>query len=338
MNQEKRIIYICIERVNVTMRKRLLGLSLVFIMLFIAGCSSTNHEPVESEGAFEEENEQETSETSLDYEGEGGFLWEIVHGETTMYVQGTIHLGHEDFYPLASEIEEAYESSDVVLPEINMFEADVNEEDISEMALFKEGTTLADVLSEESYAELSDIFEQNKMAVKDYNHFQPWFVESLLGQISSEESELAPEYGVDLYFLKRSLEDDKEIVELETVEGQYDMLSNFSMETQVKMLEGTIEEHDQVVNSLNQLGYNWIHGEKDAFIDQLSEGFEEMGEEYQQEMNDNRNLNMASKLDEILQKDDGQTYFVIIGSAHVLIDPSVPSELEEKGYEIERIY
>ena len=307
-------------------------------MVVIAGCSSASNEAVDNEGQTGQGTEQETSETVLNYEGGGGFLWEIVHGETTMYIQGTVHLGHEDFYPLASEIEEAYESSDVVLPEINMFEAEVNEEEISEMALFKDGETLNDVLSEDSYAKLTEIFEQNEMEVEDYNNFQPWFVESMLGQISNSKSELAPEYGVDLYFLQRSLEDDKEIVELETVEMQYEMLSTFSMETQVQMLEGSIQAHSEVAGSLDQIGYNWVHGEEVAFIDLLSEGLEEMGEEYQQEMNDIRNLNMGNKLDEILQQDDGQTYFVIIGSAHVLIDPSVLSELEKKGYEIERIY
>ncbi|RCW63340.1 TraB family protein [Saliterribacillus persicus] len=149
---------------------------------------------------------------------------------------------------------------------------------------------------------------------------------------------MAPEYGVDLYFLKCSLEDNKEIIELETIEMQYDVLSGYSMETQVQMLEGTIEGFEDIGSSLNQLGYSWIHNDTDGLVDQLSEGLGSFDAEYQQKLNDNRNVNMANKLDEILQRDDGQTYFVIIGSAHVVIDPSVPSELEEKGYKIERIY
>ncbi|TDL33132.1 TraB/GumN family protein [Jeotgalibacillus sp. S-D1] len=307
-------------------------------MLLVAGCSDNNNEPEQNEGSTGQDTDQEASGTGLDYEGEGGFLWKVVHGETTIYVQGTIHLGHEDFYPLVPEIEEAYESSDVVLPEINMFEAEVNEEEINDMALFEDDTNLQDVLSEESYTKLSDIFEENDMMLEDYDDFQPWFIGTLLGELSNEQSELAPEYGVDLYFLQRSLEDNKEIVELESIEMQYDVLSGNSMETQVQMLEHTVEAFEDIDNSLNQLGYSWIHNDTDAFVDQLSEGLGSYGVEYQQQLNDNRNVNMANKLDEILQMDDGQTYFVIIGSAHVVIDPSVPSELEEKGYEVERIH
>lgn len=320
------------------MMKRLLMMCFLIVMLVVAGCSSPNNELIESEGAGGQDNEQQTSETALDYDGDGGFLWKVVHGETTMYVHGTIHLGHQDFYPLAPEIEEAYEDADVLLPEINMFEAEVNEEIIQEMALLEEDTTLDDVLTEEFYTKLTDIFEANEMTLADYNHFQPWFLSSILGQISNEESELAPEYGVDLYFLQRALEDNKEIVELETVEMQYEVLSGFSMETQVQMLKESVEGHEETASFLNELGYHWIQGDHGTMTDQLTQGLEGINEEYQQEMNDTRNLNMANKLDEILQRNDGQTYFAMIGTAHVVIEPSVPSELEKKGYDIEKIY
>ncbi|MDN8592870.1 TraB/GumN family protein [Paenibacillus sp. 11B] len=320
------------------MMKRLMSIYLLIVILVIAGCTGPNNEMIESEGANGQDNEQQISETALDYEGDGGFLWKVVHGETIMYVHGTIHLGHQDFYPLASGIEEAYEDADVILPEINMFKVDLNEEEINEMALFEDDTTLDDVLSEVSYAKLSEIFEAHEMTLADYNHFQPWFLGTLLNQISNEESELAPEYGVDLYFLQRALEDNKEIVELETIEMQYEVLAGFNMETQVQMLEGSIADHEETASFLNQLGYNWVHGNDDAFKNQLTEGFEDIDEKYQQAINDTRNFHMANKLDEILQTDDGQTYFVIIGAAHVMIEPSVPGELEKKGYELERIY
>ncbi|MGD7009212.1 TraB/GumN family protein [Metabacillus sp. 84] len=315
--------------------------SLIYFLLgtvLLAGCASNNDVPLEKEELNQQSITKKVRETAPDYDADGGFLWKVTNGETTIYVQGTSHLGHEDFYPLAAEIEEAYESSDVVLPEVNMLEVKVEEEEMNKLAMFKDATTLKGVLSEKSYAGLSDIFEENDMAIEDYNSFQPWFVESLLSQISVKKSDLAPEQGVDLYFLKRSLVDKKDIVELESVEIQNKVLSNFSMETQVRMLESSINGHDEAAASLNRLGYNWIQGKEDAFTDQVSESFREIGEEYKREMNDTRNINMANKLDEILKKDDGQTYFAMIGSAHVLINPSVPGELEDKGYNIERIY
>lgn len=46
-----------------------------------------------------------------------------------------------------------------------------------------------------------------------------------------------------------------------------------------------------------------MHGNsnRDSLVTQLSDGFEGADEEYQQELNDNRNIKMANKLEDILQ-------------------------------------
>ncbi|MCG3419417.1 TraB/GumN family protein [Oceanobacillus jordanicus] len=311
----------------------------LLLMVVLIGCTNNDEAPVDNE-ELNEETEESTDDATYNYDGDGGFLWKVDNGETTAYILGSIHLGHEDYYPLANKIEEAYESSDVILPEINMFEVDMTEEELNEMALFDDGTTLDKVLSEESFRKLSNIFEAQGMSVENFKQYQPWFVESLLTEFIAEKSDLSSEYGVDLYFLQRALEEDKKIMELETIEGQYEMLTGFSMDTQVETLENYIGAYEDQADWLNQLGYNWVHGnsKRDSLVNQLSDSFEGVNEEYKQELNDSRNIRMANKLEEILQSDRGQTYFAIIGSVHALIDPSVPSELEQKGYEVERIY
>ncbi|MFS0751669.1 TraB/GumN family protein [Oceanobacillus sp. 1P07AA] len=276
------------------------------------------------------------------YKGNGGLLWRIVHNETTLYVQGIIHLGHEDFYPLATEIEKAYDSADVILPEINVIKPEVNEEEINKLALFRKGMTLDEVLSVKYIQKLSDIFYAQGLSLKKFNKYQPWYIESLLGAFVREKSEVAPEYGVDLYFLKRASNDGKEIIELETVEDQYNVFSGYSIDTQVQMLEHTIQTYEQQADWINQLGYNWIHSNsnsgKEALIKIVSNDLERADGEYQKEMNDTRNMNMVNKLDKLLQSNSGKTYFVIVGCGHTVIKPSLPSELEEKGYNVERVY
>ncbi|WP_353626314.1 TraB/GumN family protein [Bacillus sp. JCM 19041] len=276
------------------------------------------------------------------YKGNGGLLWKVVNGETTLYVQGIIHLGHENFYPLATEIEEAYDSADIILPEINVINPQVNEEEINQLALFSKGMTLDQVLSEESIKKLSDIVEAQELFLEDFKKYQPWYIESLLGAFIRGKSDLAPEHGVDLYFLKRALEDDKKIIELETVEEQYNVFSGYSMVTQIEMLEHMIQTYDQQANWINQLGYYWVRSNSESgrkgLINIVSKDLERVNGEYQKEMNDTRNINMVNKLDELLQSNSGKTYFVIIGSGHTVIKPSVPSELKKKGYKVEGIY
>src|SRR5690625_1478137 len=49
--------------------------------------------------------------------GQGGFLWRVDNEDTTVYLQGTIHIGPQSFYPFNDAIESAYEEADVVVPE-----------------------------------------------------------------------------------------------------------------------------------------------------------------------------------------------------------------------------
>src|SRR5699024_6306560 len=108
------------------MRKNLLLLTALVLVTILVACNS------------EEEAVKD-----------GGFLWKVENGDTTIYLQGLIRVGSEDFYPLNEEIEQAYESSDVVLPEIDLF--NINDETdgplMNELAINLEGRNLQDDLS-----------------------------------------------------------------------------------------------------------------------------------------------------------------------------------------------
>lgn len=314
--------------------------SLVF-MFVLTGCSTDEKSSGEPEKT-DKKSEENTSDTNYNYEGDGGFLWKVDHKETSVYILGSIHLGHKDYYPLSDEIEEAFASSDTILPEINMFEVNMTEEEIKKMALFKNGQKLDEFLSEDAYNQLSNIFEENGVELESLNDYEPWYIETILSGFLQKESGLSPEQGVDLYFLKRALKDNKEIIELETVEGQYKMLAGFSLDTQVDKLETFIGSYEEKADGLNKLGYHWIHSNTEKGRKEvkklLSDEFESSGDAFKQKMNDDRNLGMANKINDILQKNSGQTYFAVIGTAHAVIEPSVPSLLKEKGYDIELVY
>ncbi|WP_054707911.1 TraB/GumN family protein [Bacillus sp. JCM 19041] len=329
------------------MKKITLSLSPLLLAGLLVACNTEDdnqEEPEENNGQEESvDNEEgatdESDEDAASGEGNGGFLWKVEHGDTEMYLQGTVHLGNDDFYPLDPAIEEAFESADVVLPEFNLLDFEISEEEILDMATFDDDTTLDEVLSEEAYEELASILESNGINIQMINTFEPWYVETLLLELATAESNVDSQQAVDLYFLERAVEDGKEIIDLESAEQQFDMLSNFSLETQVQTLENAVKHFEDSPAELEALAQGWLDGDMDA-IQEMTTDLEEAGvnEEYWVEMNDNRNIEMANKLDEILQEDSGQTYFVFVGTAHVAIDPSIPTELEEKGYEVTQVY
>ncbi|WP_078060102.1 MULTISPECIES: TraB/GumN family protein [Gracilibacillus] len=318
----------------------------LFIFLFasVLGACSTEDDAPETEGtqdesvteAQDQDAIEETDHNEESGEGNGGFLWKVESGDTEMYLQGTIHLGNDDFYPLDPAIEEAFDRADVVLPEFNLLEETPPQQEIMEYATFEDDTTLDEVLPEETYAELEGILESNGMDVEAVNGYQPWFVEMTLLQFTIMSSDVNAQDAVDLYFLEKATKEGKEIVSLESAEEQYEMLSGYSMETQIQTLELALDGYENAADEMEELADAWLEGEIEILSDADNEA--EINDEYMEELNDKRNVDMANRLDEILQEDNGQIYFVFVGTAHLTVDPSILTELEDKGYEVERVY
>lgn len=277
-------------------------------------------------------------------DGPGGFLWKVENGDTTVYLQGTIHLGTKDFYPLHESIEKAYYEADVVVPEIDMNNINIFEIQklYSELGEYDDGTTIRDHVSEETFEKLSDTFSQLGLPIEAVEHYKPWLLTSLVQSLMAEQLDYM--YGVDDYFLNKAALDGKEVIPLETVELQLNVLSSVSHDYQIEMLEEslvTIEEYDEELQKMFEL---FKAGNEDDLLDYLMTdtdeeyAFAEESQAYIEALNDERNYGMAEKISEFLEEDDGRTYFVIVGALHLTLEPHVVSILEEQGYHVERIH
>ncbi|WP_249872635.1 TraB/GumN family protein [Oceanobacillus saliphilus] len=274
-------------------------------------------------------------------DGPGGFLWKVENGNTTVYLQGTVHAGTQDFYPLHEKIEQAYRESDVVVPEIDITQVNPFEMQniLMEIGVYHDGSTIKNHISDELYAELDSTLEELGLPMQLLKSYKPWILSSTIQQLMTEQ--LGYVYGVDEYFLSRAAEDGKEIIALETAEDQLGIFADTSPDYQIKMLEESlidIEEYDQEMQELFTL---YLEGDADNLLTALMAEDAEATEEdqaFMEALNDNRNYDMADTIIEFLEEDSGQTYFVIVGSLHLILEPHVISILEEQGYPAEHVH
>lgn len=339
---------------------RMFGLILLSIVL-VACANNDSKEEDETQDTTKEEDQQdktteeqkedssEDSSNDLGIEsGNGGFLWKVENEGTIVYLQGTVHLGTEDFYPLNEAIEQAYEEADVVVPEVDITDADLVEGmDMGVMnGMYMDGTTIEDHISEDLYDQLEEFFTEYGMPMDIVGSFKPWMLESLVMQIAAEELDYM--HGVDEYFLERATKDNKEIIELETAAEQLEVLSGQSDEFQEQQLEAMMESIDDFGTDMGELFTVYLDGDEDELIDllfaeeelneEVDEDMQKEYEEYMVALNDDRNVGMAEKIQAFLEEDEEQTYFVIVGTAHLVLDPHIRTLLEEEGYEVERVY
>src|SRR5690625_2205999 len=107
-------------------------------------------------------------------DGPGGFLWKVENNDTTVYLQGTIHVGTQDFYPLHEKIELAYHEADVIVPEIDMNNIDIMEIQAiyEELGEYDDGTTIQDHLDDETYEELDAMLSDLGIPLVMFEHYK----------------------------------------------------------------------------------------------------------------------------------------------------------------------
>ncbi|MFC0014014.1 MULTISPECIES: TraB/GumN family protein [Allobacillus] len=274
-------------------------------------------------------------------DGPGGFLWKVENGDTTVYLQGTVHLGEPDLFPMHEKIEQAYVESDVVVPEIDLFNLDMAEMNQLQMELgtFQDGTTLEDHLPEDTYGEVKAFFEGKGFPMAVIDTYKPWLVSTMVSQLMVQE--LGFTEGVDMYFLSKAKADDKEVIALETARDQLGIFADLSMDYQVQLLEESLIDIDTYEKDLRQLIDIYKTGNVDELLDVLFETDAAMSveeEAYMEALNDNRNYGMAEEITKFLESGEEKTYFVIVGSLHLILEPHVVSILEDEGYEVEHIH
>lgn len=273
-------------------------------------------------------------------DGPGGFLWKVENGNTTVYLQGTIHVAKEGFYPLNQKIEEAYAKADIIVPEIDL--NNLNPFEIQalymEMATYSDGTMIQDNIPNDMYQKLADTYTELGYSVEMFAPYKPWFHSTLVQQLMNEE--LGYIDGVDMYFLDRADQDQKEVIGLETVEDQLAIFADTSEEFQLEMLEESLMELEEFDAQMQDMFDLYLEGDGDKLLDYLlAEDEEPTPEEqaYMEALNDNRNYQMAEKIAGFLEEDSGHTYFVIVGSLHLLLEPHIISILEEAGFTVEQV-
>ncbi|MDL4838918.1 TraB/GumN family protein [Aquibacillus rhizosphaerae] len=275
-------------------------------------------------------------------DGPGGFLWKVADEDTTIYLQGTIHIGTEEFYPLHEKIEQAYAESDVVVPEIDLNNVDQMEMQKLNMELgtYLDGSTIEDHVSEELYTDLTATLEEFEVPIEMVETYKPWILSSTIQQLMIQQ--LGYIEGVDQYFLNRAAEDGKEVIGLETVEDQLRIMADRSPAFQAELLQESLVETEEFGEDIGELISIYKQGDPDKLVEVLmeEEGAPEESPEakvYMEELNDNRNYKMADKVVDFLEEDD-RTFFVIVGSLHLTQEPHIRSILEEEGYEVEHVH
>ncbi|MBE9560694.1 MAG: TraB/GumN family protein [Proteobacteria bacterium] len=272
-------------------------------------------------------------------ENDKAFFWQVSSDKATVYLLGSIHFADKSFYPIRKEIEEGYKNSDALVVELDITKIDHNVYNrlLVEKGIYKDGSTIKDVISEDTWQQLDQRLRQLNISYDDIKNYKPGILVLTLTSMQVMQMGFNPELGIDAYFLNKASSADtaKKIIELETLNQQVSLFLDIPDGN--LLLKESLYSLDESEAMMADLVRYWKAGDegkmnKLLFEDALSDNpaFSAIYDSLIYE----RNSQMSLKIDAMLKQQG--SYFVVVGSGHLIGDRGIVGLLKEKGYEVER--
>ncbi len=265
------------------------------------------------------------------------FLWKIQSETNTVYVLGSLHFARKEIYPLHQRIENAFDQSDFLVVEANV--NDVGKADFQKLmgnALYPADDTLEKHLSAETYEWVKKEMGGLGVPVELINKQKPWFLSMTLIALESLKLGFDPNYGIDKYFLTKA-EGKKNLLELESLDYQIGLFSNFSDKEQELLLIYTLKDLNIVEQELDKLTQAWTTGDTKGMESILTRSLLEdkrLSPIYEKLVYE-RNKQMVLKIENFLKTK--KTYFVIVGAGHLVGNEGIIELLKRAGYRAEQL-
>jgi len=272
-------------------------------------------------------------------ENDKAFFWQVDSAKATVYLMGSIHFADKSFYPLRKEIEVAFNKSETLVVELDINKIDHNAYNrlLVEKGIYKDGSTIKDVISEKTWLQLEQQLAQLNISYEDIKSYKPGILVLTLTAMQVMQMGFDPELGIDAYFLNKAAPDvsAKKIIELETLQQQVNLFLDVS--NGELLLKESLYSLDESESMMREMVRYWKAGDEDKmntllFDDVLTEhpAFSAIYDSLIYQRNDR----MVSKIDEMLKRQGN--YFVVVGSGHMIGEQGIVNALREKGYEVKR--
>jgi hypothetical protein len=262
-------------------------------------------------------------------------LWKVSNDKHSIYLLGSIHYLKKENFPLHKAILTAFNASKRLVLEVDLsrISPDAAQRVTLEKAMYRDGQTLQQNVSEETYQLAEQHAAKLGIDMKIMGPMKPWFVALTLLAIKFQQIGLDPNLGVDHYLAERAKASGKATSGLETLEFQVGLFDQLSKRDQESLLRETVGEMELLVTNINQIVQSWLNGDSDSLEALLLGGMKEYPELHEKIIVD-RNRRWVPQIEKILAQDGDA--IVVVGAAHLVGKDGVIEMLKARGYRLEQ--
>jgi uncharacterized protein YbaP (TraB family) len=266
------------------------------------------------------------------------FMWEAKSASSTVYLCGSVHLAAPDLYPLDPAIENAFAKSDALVVEVHLSPA-VQQKAmtlIMQKGLYEADDSLNAHLSSAAQAKLGSFLRTIELDPATFTRTKPWYVGMMLVIREAQRLGYSQELGIDKHFVTKAT-GIKTILELETIEEQVNLLSSGTdKEQELALMEG-LDQLPTIEEQLKIMMTAWKTGDASSMATVINENLPKHPDlnTQRKRLLDDRNVKMANIIKGYMKKK--KTYFVVVGSAHLVGENGIVRLLQKNNYSVTQV-
>ena len=269
---------------------------------------------------------------------DGPAIWVATDFDSTLYLFGTVHLLPDDLVWQREDMRQAFAESGTIF-----FEVDTGPESqvqgtvlTTSLGLRSDGLRLSDRLDNYQLNLMEAAANNGDLTIAALDGMQPWLAAEYLTFAAAQNAGLSAALSADEALKSRAAREGKNVIYLESLETQIRASAELPEFIQIRILTETLERFNALGLDATNIAEQWAVGGTDYLTDQLIRPMKSREPEVFNNLLRDRNRAWANKIARFME--DSGTGFVAVGTAHLLGEQSLLSELREQGYSVQRYY
>ena len=203
-----------------------------------------------------------------------GFLYEVRKGNQTALLMGTIHVGRPEFYPLPPSMLARIEGAQAIVLEADVTDTARAITATQKYAVYPNDEAGLDTrLPAPLKARIEAIAARNQLDTAPLWRMKPWMLGNVLALFEAAQAGYMPALSVEAYLTRIAKQSGKPVLELESIEQQFELFERASFGTQVAFLEDAVKagETRSARREINRITQAWETGDYAALERLLGE-------------------------------------------------------------------
>jgi len=246
-------------------------------------------------------------------EAASGCIWKVT-GPTggTLYLGGSIHALRSTDYPLPSGYNRAFEASTRVALEVEPKALEGSSSGLLKAGKYPRGDSLKNHVDPRTYDYLRRVFGLLKIPEEKFSRYRPWLLVLLLDSPGMQD--FSSDLGVDEFITNRARANGKTIVGLESADEHSAVFSGLTERQSEALLLVSFIPTGNTAGDRDRILSAWRRGDVETLARSTHAAYADFPA-FGDRLLGMRNRRWLPRLEGYLKS--GQTYFVVVGAAHL---------------------